>query len=103
MRNGRLAWLQFERHDPYTLEMRPETEKVLAELKTHAAGRQCSLRAKELASMIGLHRKIVSNALNWLVVEGKHPHVRRAREGKGSWYRYWWNEQRIVGLDQSIR
>lgn len=72
--------------------MRPKTEEVLAGLKVHAVSEQRALRASELAGKLGLPKKIVSNALNWLVVEGKHPQVRRGRAERTFWYRYWWVE-----------
>lgn len=72
--------------------MKAETEQVLAGLKTHAVGQSCAIRPKELANIIGLRNKIVSNALNWLVVDKIHPNVYRALEGNGARYRYWWED-----------
>jgi hypothetical protein len=73
--------------------IRPQTKKILEGLKTHAGRQDGALRSMELAGRIGLPNKIVSNALNWLVLEKKHPNVRRAREGQARhWYRYWWVE-----------
>lgn len=69
--------------------MRPRTDEVLAGLKLYAVGEQRALRSSELAGKLGLPRKIVSNALNWLAVEGKHPQVRRARALKTPFYKYW--------------
>ena len=72
--------------------IRPQTKKILEGLKTHAGRQDGALRSMELAGRIGLPNKIVSNALNWLVVEGKHPQVRRGRAERTFWYRYWWVE-----------
>lgn len=69
--------------------MRPKTDEVLAGLKLHAVGEQRALRSSELAGKLGLPNRIVSNALNWLAVEGKHPQVRRARALKTFFYKYW--------------
>lgn len=69
--------------------MRPKCKEVLDGLKLHAAGRQRAVRSNELAGKLGLPNKIVSNALNWLAVEGKHAQVRRERAANGYWYKYW--------------
>ncbi len=69
--------------------MRPKTDEVLAGLKLHAVGEQRALRASELATKLGLPNRIVSNALNWLVVDGKHPQVRRARPLRAFFFKYW--------------
>jgi hypothetical protein len=69
--------------------MRPKTDEVLAGLKQHALSQQHALRSNELAARLGLPNKVVSNALNWLALEGKHPDVRRERGPRVFWYRYW--------------
>ena len=73
--------------------MRPKTPEVLVALRDHAAGPENSVRAGVLARKIGLPPRIVSNALNWLVTEGRNPNVRREREPRASWYKYWWVEK----------
>lgn len=72
--------------------MKAETEQIIAGLKAHAAGQLRAMRAKELANIIGLRHKTVSNALSWLVVDKKHPNVRRAPHGHGTRFRYWWED-----------
>jgi len=71
--------------------MRPHTNDVLAGLREHAAGRQSAIRSGDLARKIRLSARIVSNALNWLAVENKHPGVRREKEIRAFWYKYWWD------------
>ena len=73
--------------------MRPKTNEVLAGLQIHAVGQSRALRSSELAGKLGLTPRIVSNALNWLAVEGKHPQVRRERTVRTFWYLYWWAEK----------
>jgi hypothetical protein len=69
--------------------MRPKCNEVLAGLKLHAVGQGNAIRPNDLATRLSLPPKTVSNALNWLAVEGKHPQVRRERAYKTYWYRYW--------------
>jgi hypothetical protein len=72
--------------------MRPKTDEVLAGLKQHATGQRNAMRSNTLARKVGLPPRIVSNALNWLVVDSKHPDVRREQELRAHWYKYWWND-----------
>jgi hypothetical protein len=69
--------------------MRQKGEEVLAGLRKYALGRGHALRANQLAPKIGLPNKVVSNALFSLVVEGRHPQVRREKLSGKSWYEYW--------------
>ena len=69
--------------------MRPKCNEVLAGLALHAVGRGHALRPSQLAGKLDLPNKIVSNALIWLAVEGKHPQVRRERLSEKFWYEYW--------------
>ena len=71
--------------------MRQKGPEVLAALKQHARGESLSIRSNELAQKAGLPSKIVSNALNSLVVSEKH--VRREKQVGTYWYRYWWADQ----------
>ena len=71
--------------------MRPKANEVLVGLKTHAVGQQRSLRSNELAKKLGLPNKIVSNALNWLVLDAKDSRVKREKALTSYWYKYWWN------------
>jgi len=72
---------------------RPNTAEVLSGLQLYAVGEESAIRAKDLAVRLGLANKVVSNALNWLVVEGKHPNVRRARQIDRQWCKYWWADK----------
>ena len=64
--------------------------EVVAGLKLHAVGKTNALRSSVLAKKIGLPRRVVSNALNWLVMNEQHPEVKREKEPRVTWYRYWW-------------
>jgi hypothetical protein len=72
--------------------MRPRTPEVIEALKQHANGRARAMRSNKLAAKAGIPLRIVSNALNWLVVDNKHPQVFREREARVTWYKYWWDE-----------
>lgn len=70
--------------------MRPKTPEVLAGLQQYARGESCAIRSNDLARKIELPTKVVSNALNWLVVDERNPNVRREKQAGTYWYRYWW-------------
>jgi len=70
--------------------MRDKADEVLGGLRQHASGRASALRAGDLAKKMGLPGRIVSNALFSLVVDAKHPNVRRQKDLHASWYKYWW-------------
>jgi hypothetical protein len=69
--------------------MRFKYDDVLAGLKVHALGRGNALRSIQLANKLGLPKKVVSHALNWLAVEARPPKARRDRPTPGSQFEYW--------------
>lgn len=71
--------------------MRKNVQEVIDGLRLHAEGQGRAIFSSDLAIEIGLKMRIVSDTLNWLVVNYPEKGVRRKKYNNCK-YLYWYEE-----------